>query len=77
MCHFLLRVTVQFIKTKQLTKPLKPNLNQTDIKPNLNQTDNNANIILYCALITLMQTRQTVNQRMLITISHLCVVARA
>ena len=66
--------------TKQLTKPLKPNLNQTDIKPNLNKTDNNANIILYCALITLMQTRQTrqtVNQRMLITISHLCVVARA
>ena len=71
---------MQFIKTKQLTKPLKPNLNQTDIKPNLNLTDNNANIILYCGLITLMQTRQTrqtVNQRMLITISHLCVVARA
>ena len=68
------------VKTKQLTKPLKPNLDQTEIKPNLNQTDNNASIILYCGLITLMQTRQTrqtVNQRMLITISHLCVVASA
>ena len=35
---------------------------------------------LRLALITLIQTRQTrqtVNQRMLITISHLCVVARA
>ena len=29
---------VQFIKTKQLTKPLRYNLNQTD---------NNANIIMY------------------------------